>query len=218
MLACGLHRVDPEGFTVVFFHGNGEVVADWQGVLDRIVNAMGWDLLLAEYRGYGASTGEPLLGRMLDDVGAVIAAAGPPEKVVVMGRSVGSFFALEAVSRFPTLAGLVLESAIDDPMERLLLRVTPEELGGSPIDFVALEERVDHRVKIASYHGPTLILHTHVDGLVDVSHAHRLEQWAGGEATLRIFEHGDHNSILWQNTKAYIDEVSRLLVRARTAR
>ncbi|MDO5500120.1 MAG: alpha/beta fold hydrolase, partial [Propionibacteriaceae bacterium] len=108
-LACGVHRVDPAGCTVVFFHGNGEVVADWQGDLDAMVNEMGWDLFLAEYRGYGGSTGEPLLGRLLDDVGAVIAAAGPPEKLVVMGRSVGSFFALEAVRRFPTIAGLILE-------------------------------------------------------------------------------------------------------------
>ena len=34
VLACGIHRVDPDGYTVVHFHGNGEVVADWQGVLD----------------------------------------------------------------------------------------------------------------------------------------------------------------------------------------
>ena len=93
---------------------------------------MGWDLLLAEYRGYGGSTGEPLLGRMLDDVEAVLRAAGPPERLVVFGRSVGSLFALEAVARCPGVAGLVLESAIADPLERLLLRVTPRELGVTP--------------------------------------------------------------------------------------
>jgi hypothetical protein len=89
VLACGIHRVDPDAFTVVHFHGNGEVVADWQGVLDRAINRMGWDLLLAEYRGYGGSTGKPLLGKMLDDVGAVIAAAGPPERLVVMAARSG---------------------------------------------------------------------------------------------------------------------------------
>src|SRR5512140_1585834 len=31
VLACALHRADPDGHTVVHFHGNGEVVADWQG-------------------------------------------------------------------------------------------------------------------------------------------------------------------------------------------
>nr|NLI48998.1 alpha/beta hydrolase [Propionibacterium sp.] len=211
ILACGLHRVDPDGFTVVHFHGNGEVVADWQGTLDRFINGLGWDLLLAEYRGYGGSTGAPLLGRMLDDVAEVIAAAGPPEKLVVMGRSVGSIFALEAVSRFPTIGGLILESAIADPLERILLRVSPRELGGSREDVAALEERLDHRAKIAGFTGPTLILHTRFDGLVDVSHALRLRKWAGGDTTLRLFDRGDHNSILWENTDDYLAAITDLL-------
>jgi acyl-CoA dehydrogenase len=82
---------------VVHFHGNGEVVADWQGGFEDFIGQLGWDLLLAEYRGYGASTGEPQLGRMLDDVKPILCAAGPPGKLVAFGRSVGSIFALEAV-------------------------------------------------------------------------------------------------------------------------
>lgn len=210
-LACAIHRVDPEGFTVVHFHGNGEVVADWQGVWDRVINTLGWDLLLAEYRGYGGSTGEPLLGLMLEDVSAVIEAAGPPEKVVVMGRSVGSFFALEAVQRFPSIAGLILESAIADPLERILLRVVPDEVDASVDDWRMLEQRMDHQKKIGDYTGPTLLLHTRVDGLVDVGHAERLAQWAGGPTTLRIFESGNHNSILGENWDQYLAEVANFL-------
>ena len=210
-LACAIHRVDPDGFTVVHFHGNGEVVADWQGVWDQVINNAGWDLLLAEYRGYGGSTGEPLLGLMLDDVAAVIEAAGPPEKVVVMGRSVGSFFALEAVRLFPSIAGLILESAIADPLERLLLRVTPDEVDASAEDWRMLEQRLDHEAKIGGYAGPTLLLHTRVDGLVDVSHAERLERWAGGPTTLRIFESGNHNSILGENWDQYLADVNGFL-------
>ncbi len=217
-LACSVHRVDPEGFTVVHFHGNGEVVADWQGVWDRVINALGWDLFLAEYRGYGGSTGEPLLGLMLDDVTAVIEAAGPPERIVVMGRSVGSFFALEAVKRFPTIAGMILESAIADPLERLLIRVTPDEVDATDDDWRELEQQLDHRVKISDYTGPTLLLHTRVDGLVDVSHAERLARWAGGPATLRIFESGNHNSILAENWDQYLTEVTGFLGRIRADR
>lgn len=211
VLACGVHRVNPDGFTVVHFHGNGEVVADWQGLLDRAVNRAGWDLLLAEYRGYGGSTGTPLLGAMLDDVGAVIAAAGPPEKLVVMGRSVGSFFALEAIRRFPTIAGLILESAIADPMERILLRVRPGELGASPDDLAAMTARVDHRATMNGYAGPSLILHTRFDDLVPVGHALRLREWASGDSTLRLFDRGDHNSILWENADEYLDAVRTFL-------
>ncbi|MDO5734945.1 MAG: alpha/beta hydrolase [Propionibacteriaceae bacterium] len=217
MLACAVHRVDPNGFTVVHFHGNGEVVADWQGLWDRVINKLGWDLLLAEYRGYGGSTGEPLLGLMLDDVAAVIEAAGPPEKVVVMGRSVGSFFALEAVERYPSIAGLILESAIADPLERLLLRVTPAEIGATADDWQAMGQRLDHQRKISNYSGPTLLLHTRVDGLVDVSHAQRLKRWAGGPSTLRVFESGNHNSILGENWDEYLRLVADFLLSVRTS-
>lgn len=217
VLACGVHRVDPEGYTVVHFHGNGEVVADWQGVWDRVINALGWDLLLAEYRGYGGSSGEALLGLMLDDVASVIEAAGPPEKVVVMGRSVGSFFALEAVSRFPSIAGLILESAIADPMERLLLRVDPSEVDATAEEWRLLGDELDHRAKIGGYTGPTLLLHTRFDGLVDVSHAQRLAQWAGGPSTLCVFESGDHNTILGENQDQYLSEVADFLHAVRSA-
>ena len=204
-LACALHRSDPEGKVLVHFHGNGEVVADWQDGFPEVIARMGWDLLLAEYRGYGASTGEPALGRMLDDVAAVLRAAGPPERVVVFGRSVGSLFALEAVARCPAVAGLVLESAIADPLERLLLRVSPRELGVDAATFeAAVAARLDHRVKLNGYRGPVLVLHTRHDGLVDLSHAERLASWAGDRAALHVFEAGDHNSILAENQEAYL--------------
>jgi pimeloyl-ACP methyl ester carboxylesterase len=215
-LACALHRSDPEGHTVVHFHGNGEVVADWQDGFPEVIGRMGWDLLLAEYRGYGASTGEPQLGRMLGDVEAVLRQAGPPEKLVVFGRSVGSIFALEAVARVPEVAGLVLESAIADPLERLLLRVTPPELGAAPGAFeAAVAARLDHRAKIASYRGPVLVMHARHDGLVDVSHGERLAAWAGGPATLRVFEPGDHNSILHENQERYLSLLEAFLAGVR---
>jgi pimeloyl-ACP methyl ester carboxylesterase len=215
-LACALHRFDPAGHVVVHFHGNGEVVADWQDGFPEVIGRLGWDLLLAEYRGYGGSSGEAQLGRMLDDVGAVLRAAGAPEQVVVFGRSVGSLFALEAVARFPGVAGLVLESAIADPLERLSLRVTPRELGVDAATFrAAVAARLDHRAKIAAYRGPVLVMHARHDGLVDVSHGERLAAWAGGPATLRVFEEGDHNSILLENQAEYFELLARFLAAAR---
>jgi pimeloyl-ACP methyl ester carboxylesterase len=214
-LACSFHRAGPDAPTAVHFHGNGEVVADYlDGFADRLT-ALGWNLLLAEYRGYGASTGEPRLGAMLDDVEAVVRAAGaPPERLVLFGRSVGSIFALEGVARFPEAAGLVLESAVADPLERLLLRLEPEELGLSAGELAAAcERRLDHRRKIGSYQGPVLVLHATHDDLVDASNARRLAAWAGGPVALHLFERGDHNSILAANEDAYFAALSDFAAR-----
>ena len=211
-LACASHPADGDR-TVVFFHGNGETVADWQGLLDTEFNRLGWGVFFAEYRGYGGSTGEPEMGRMLDDVGPVIEAVGDTATIVVMGRSVGSIFALEAVSLFPRIAGLIVESGIADAMERILLRVTPPELGATRAQFGEAEARLAHESKMRSYTGPSLILHTRNDGVVDVSHGERLNEWAGGESRLRTFGLGDHNTILWENSRDYWTEIEEFLGR-----
>jgi pimeloyl-ACP methyl ester carboxylesterase len=192
------------------------VVADWQDGFAERVTAMGCDLLLAEYRGYGMSTGEPRLGRMLDDVEAVIRAAGaPPERIVAFGRSVGSIFAIEAVSRFPRIAGLVLESGIADVLERLLLRVDPQDVGATPAQFAAaVAARLDHRRKLAAYPGPVLVLHTLFDDLVPATHGERLAEWAAGPVLLKLLDRGDHNSILAENEAAYFDALAELVALA----
>jgi hypothetical protein len=214
VLACSLHRAGGD-LTVVHYHGNGEVAGDWREGLPDWLAARGCDLLLAEYRGYGMSTGEPRLGAMLDDVAATVRGAGlDPRRVVFFGRSVGSLFALEGVARFPEAAGLVLESGIADVLERLLLRVEPAELGVTPAAFeAAVARRLDQRQKIAGYRGPVLVLHAARDGLVDVSHGERLAAWAGGAATLRTFARGDHNSILSENQEEYLEALGAFLGR-----
>ena len=211
VLSCGWHPVGDDSPTLVFFHGNGETVASWQGIINRPINALGWNLLLAEYRGYGASTGRPHLGELYDDVPAIIRAAGDPERTVVMGRSVGSLFAADAVKEFPNLAGLIMESGIADSMERVEMRVTRDELGGTDDEFRAMQARLDQRPKLAGYTGPTLVMHAKHDNLVPVSHGERLAAWAGGPTTLRIFDEGDHNTIMWENLEEYFDALAEFL-------
>ena len=84
-----------------------------------------------------------------------------------------------------------------DPLERLLLRVSPQELGLSREAFATeVTARLNHQSKMENYAGPTLVMHTRHDGLVDVSHGERLYQWAGGRKTLKIFPQGNHNNII----------------------
>jgi hypothetical protein len=204
-LACSYHEINPEAKTLVHFHGNGEIVDDWQGDFVSLIHQMGCNCLLAELRGYGQSSGRAQLGKMICDVAPTIEALKRNEKdLIFFGRSVGSIFALEAAARFPDAAGLVLESAVADVLERLLLRVHPDELN---VDFSALRNAVDqqlnHQQKIASFKGDVLVLHTVNDGLIDVSHGKRLYDWAPGRKTIKLFDRGDHNSIMMFNAGEY---------------
>jgi pimeloyl-ACP methyl ester carboxylesterase len=215
VLACWRSRPPSDRPVLVHFHGNGERVHHWIGAFVSVADLQGFDVFLAEYRGYGGSTGTPALVGMLDDVGPIMSAVGvASDRVVAFGRSVGSIYAIELAHRFPDIAGLVLESGIADVAQRLLERVQPAELGCSQADFdAAIAERFDHRQKLAGFTGPLLVLHAEQDTLVTVDHGVRNHAWAGSsDKTLVRFPEGDHNTILSANAPDYIVQLRRFLL------
>jgi pimeloyl-ACP methyl ester carboxylesterase len=217
-LAC--YRAAPyEGApTVLHFHGNGEVVGDYLPDMERVFTSLGVNVLFAEYRGYGSSTGFPTLGAILDDAETIFAALGEPaHNVVLFGRSIGSLCAIELASRHPDVRGLIFDSGIADPFERVLLRVSPEELGVSRAELEsAVSSRLDHRSKLARYPGPLLVLHARHDTLVARSHAERIMSWSGAppeDKELVLFSLGDHNTVFFENCEGYIASLRLFLDR-----
>jgi pimeloyl-ACP methyl ester carboxylesterase len=212
-LACYHHNPLPAAKTVVYFHGNGEVVAECVELLARPFEGLGLNSFFAEYRGYGLSTGLPTLSGMLEDVPRMIQAIGvPEEEMVLFGRSVGSIYAFHALIHYPNVAGLVVESGIADPLERLLLRIAPEEMGVTMNELkAAVREELNHREIVGKFTGPALFLHSRYDGLVEVDNAERLHAWAGGSKSLVVFDRGDHNSILMVNFEAYMRELDKFV-------
>jgi pimeloyl-ACP methyl ester carboxylesterase len=204
-LACSYHEIDSEAKTLIHFHGNGEIVDDWQGDFVSLIQKMGCNVLLAELRGYGQSSGQPQLGKMLEDVIQTIEALQrSASELIFFGRSVGSIFAIEAAAKFPQAAGLILESGVADVQERLLLRIEPWEIGVSAEELAAeIDRSLNHQGKLTDYPGPVLVMHTQHDGLVDVSHGQRLYDWAPGKKTLKIFSQGNHNDIMYVNAQEY---------------
>ena len=175
-LGCHVRIVDPGSRYVVYFHGNGELAAECVEYVSSIFTDANVNVCFVEYRGYGASEGDPALVAMLDDGERVVAALGvPPERVVAFGRSLGSIYAIELASRLPRLGGLILESGIADLAEQWAFAPQAARLG---CDLSALTEAVaahlDHRAKLAGYTGPTLVLHAGGDSLVKPSHGRRL--------------------------------------------
>lgn len=206
-LACSYHEIDPAAKTLIHFHGNGEIVDDWQGDFVTLIQQMGCNVFLAELRGYGRSTGQPQLGKMLEDVVPTIEALQrSARELIFFGRSVGSIFAIEAAEKFPQAAGLILESGVADVQERLLLRIDPSEIGVSAAELEAEVDRsLNHQRKLSTYPGPLLVMHTQNDGLVDVSHGQRLYDWVSGKKRLKIFPYGNHNDIMYINAREYFE-------------
>jgi uncharacterized protein len=212
-LACSYHMANPDALTVVYFHGNGEVVADYlPGFPDWLTRA-GYNVLLAEYRGYGMSTGRPALVGMLEDVPAIMRSLSIPDnRLVLFGRSIGSLYAVHGVSRHPRLAGVILESGIAALTERFFMRVQPEELGVPRTALVdELQRHFNYVTKLGGFQGRTLVLHTRHDELVQVRHADMLYAAAPEPKTLHIFDQGGHNDIFYRNSQVYMQLVETFL-------
>jgi uncharacterized protein len=212
-LGCWYDRGFPDGLTIVHFHGNGETAGDYLGDFSGRMKLLGVNLLLAEYRGYGMSEGEPALAAMLGDIPAIVEASGSDhDRLIFFGRSLGSLYAIHGASLYPRAAGLVLESAIADPLERILARVEAWQLGVTPEGLRLEVNRVlNQQEKLTGFGGRTLIMHTRNDDLVDISHAERLYSWANHPRELVIFDRGDHNNIMEINRESYFAHLGRFL-------
>ncbi len=215
VLHCWRHEAGaPRCF--VHFHGNGEVVNDYRTDYAVAMVAMGLDVVLVEYRGYGGSTGVPQMGSMLSDVSAVIDALGrPASELVIYGRSVGSIYAIEAARRYPDIAALVLESGVAAPHQRLAMRMRASELNATEEQLrEAADKYLDHRTKLAAYTGPLLVMHAKDDEIIPIEHAVLNHAWGGGDRKkLVLFDRGGHNAILHTNWQGILDELRDFVVR-----
>ena len=103
-ITCRFYVKDAALPTILYFHGNGEVVAD-QDYIAPLYNERSINLFAADFRGYGASTGSPNFSTMVEDAHpifdaflGVLSDGGFKGKVFVMGRSLGSMSAIELAS------------------------------------------------------------------------------------------------------------------------
>jgi len=163
-----------------------------------------------------ASAGEGLdcrSRRRVDDVGPVLDAIDVPDsRLIFYGRSIGSIAAIRAARLRPGAVALVIDSGIFHVWERVILRVTPDELG---VDADALADAIARELDpvrpLADFRGRSLIMHTRHDDLVDVTHAERLFEKSSEPKKLVIFDRGDHNSIFEENRAEYIHALEELI-------
>ena len=95
---------------MLFFHGNGEIAADYDDLAEFYLGC-GASFWVVDYRGYGRSTGEPSYSRMIEDAGAVLddvpawaeRAEIEPDRILVLGRSLGSASAIYLAAEHPSV-------------------------------------------------------------------------------------------------------------------
>jgi len=199
--------------TILFFHGNGEIVADYDE-LAPFYARQGVNFFPVDYRGYGRSTGAPTVSAMMQDCHTVLAFArqwlpdtGYRGPLMVMGRSLGSASALELASAYPAeVKALIVESgfAYAGPLLQLL---------GVNLAAIGFQEMAGFRNvdKIRAYPGPTLIIHAEHDHIIPMSDGQALyDASAAFHKTLLKIPHANHNDILLQGFTAYMAAIQAL--------
>lgn len=206
---------DPAAVNLLFFHGNGEVVADYDEVGPQY-NAQGINFLAVDYRGYGQSTGAPTVSAMVQDAHRVLhwvlawlAGEDRTGHLVVMGRSLGSVSAIELAASEEAVAGLIVESGIAQTLPLLgLLGLDAQALGIAEADgFGNLE-------KIARVQKPTYILHAQHDRIIPIRLAEELQSVCGARSKeFQMIPGADHNNILALTGTLYFQAIKQFLKR-----
>jgi len=208
------HLASKEDPNILFFHGNGEIVNDYDDI-GPFYSKYGMNFLAVDYRGYGRSTGHPTVTSMLGDAHIILDAAkewlnavkhtGP---LIIMGRSLGSAAAIELASCHPDdIAGLIIESGFATTLPLLMkLGVDVAGLG------ITEEDGFRNVRKISTFTKPTLFIHGQYDEIIPVNSAAILQaQSPARSKELQVVPRASHNTIIAQAGEMYFSVIKQFI-------
>jgi len=212
-ISCRFYTGNSEWPWILFFHGNGEVVSDYDEI-SPFYHQKKINLVVADYRGYGASTGTPTLTDLVNDAHVVfkhvreeLSGRSLRKDLWVMGRSLGSIAALELASQHQQkMKGLIIESGFPSVVRIMFhLGMPAQVMGREKIDQECLE-------RIKKIFLPSLIIHGGKDSLVPLENAKAIYQHLGTrEKKLLIIPSATHNDIMLVGFKDYFNTIQQFI-------
>lgn len=174
---------------VLLFHGNGGNVSHRLERARLFVDALGVDLFLVDYRGYGLSEGTPSERGLYRDGLAIYDAARErgfaPERIVLHGESLGCAVALEVALARPA-SGIVLETPF----------LSVPALARKHYPFVptfVIRSRFDAASKVARVTAPKLFLVAERDEIAPAAQGRALFELAPPPKDLFVIPGAGHN-------------------------
>ena len=182
-------------FTLLISHGNAEDLGDDRDWCENLRRA-GFNVFAYDYEGYGTSEGEPSEKRAYQDERAayhylVTNLKTPPDRVIILGKSVGSGPAVYIATREP-VAGLVLQSSFTSAF-RVLTRISI-----LPFDKFPNYKNIRH------VHCPVLILHGTADSVIRIWHSKELYELANEPKSYFWVNGANHNNLEAVDGQGYI--------------
>lgn len=192
--------------TILICHGNAGNITDRLEKIS-VFNRLKLNCFIFDYRGYGKSQGTPTEQGTYYDVQAVwkylVDDGIPPEKIVVMGRSLGG--AIAANSAFHNKPKALILEATFTSLPELGQRFYPY----IPIKYLA-RIRYNTAGIISKIECPILIIHSKDDELVPLAHGKKLYDLAHAPKDFLEIT-GGHNDGFADNEKQYMDKLENFL-------
>jgi len=201
------HKNSEARFTILFFHGNGEIVADYNGLAEHFTK-FDCEFIVCDFRGYGKSDGTPTLKTTLKDASTIYCYLKEinilKKNVCVMGRSLGGASAIELSSRFPEITCCVVESGYADPVPLV------ERRGLNVTNITAAEHALfNNSEKIRLVKCPILIMHGEMDSLISPEEAKlNYNNASSAHKKLVVLERVGHNDMMMADNNAYFSNLS----------
>lgn len=216
-IGCRLFTRSTTAATIIFFHGNGEIVPDYDDIAPLYL-AEGLNFAICDYRGYGWSDDTPKVSTFLPDAEAAflhlrtwLAEHQYTGPLFVMGRSLGSACAIDiAASHGDAISGLIIESGFAKtlPLAKVL-GIDLESLG------IREEDTFNNSAKIVKITKPTFILHGQYDQLIPIWQAETLQAESGAQQKeMQIVPGADHNSLIAMAGKRYFEAIRVFIEKA----
>lgn len=188
------HKIQDEAVgTIIYFHGNGGNISN-VGWVGQWFMRRGFNVLLFDYRGYGASEGKvgSEAGLYADGDAAVAFVINEkgvrPQNIVLYGQSLGTSVVADVASR-REVGAVILESGFSSASS-----VASEALPWLPrwLHFLS-RNRFDSARKLATVKAPLLIAHGDPDPVIPTTEARLLFAAANEPKQLLILREGGHN-------------------------
>ena len=164
---------------VLYLHGNATSIASQVNISRyRLLRNIGFNVMAAEYRGFGGLEGVPTEDTLQADARAAydylrVTRRIPPHVIVLYGWSLGSAMAVDMASELPP-AAIVLEGA-----PASLVDLTTRRYPFVPLRLL-MRSSFDSIRKIRSIPAPVLFLHSVNDEVIPIAEGRRLYQAARG--------------------------------------
>jgi pimeloyl-ACP methyl ester carboxylesterase len=212
-ISCRLYPSRESSPSILFFHGNGETVYDYDGIAP-LYNREDINLFVADYRGYGQSGGTPSFSNtaadahvILDYLRDTLRASGYSGPLFVMGRSLGSLSAVELASSCPQqLKGLIIESGFAS--------------AGRLLGYLSLVSQLPHldefeKASLERIHSitmPVLLIHGDHDELIPHEQARVFYQNVGSkDKRLLTIPKAGHNDIMVVAIEQYFSAIREFI-------